>query len=313
MQYTKLGRTGLCVSVTGLGCGGHSRLGLAKYGQEHAAGIVRAAYDQGINIFDTSSAYGTEEIIGRGLEGLPRDSIVISTKFPPATEGGGIKSAKELRETLENSLRLLKMEYIDVYLLHMLTAQNYERVRDELMPEMQKARQQGKIRFLGASESFSRDMTHEMAKIALPENLFDVIMLGYNLLNSSAEKSVLPWTKKNGVGTLCMYAVRTALSNPQALEKSIETMHESGQVDKNLVPLEGALDFLVEEGHASSIMEAAYRFCRHQSGIDVTFTGTSSLEHLKENIAAINMPPLPEAALKRIYAMFGNVDCVSGE
>jgi hypothetical protein len=73
MQYTTLGKTGLRVSVAGLGCGGNSRLGLgAGKSEAEAITLVRAAIDLGINFIDTAEAYGTEEVLGRALDGIPR-------------------------------------------------------------------------------------------------------------------------------------------------------------------------------------------------------------------------------------------------
>ena len=80
MHYTPLGRTGLKVSVAGLGCGGNSRLGLGTLTRVQSADLVRRALDAGINFIDTAMAYGTEEIVGDALVGRPRDQVVISTK-----------------------------------------------------------------------------------------------------------------------------------------------------------------------------------------------------------------------------------------
>ena len=81
MEYGTLGRTGLEVSVAGLGCGGNSKLGLASGRSEaQAVEIVRRALDLGVNFFDTAAAYGTEAVVGEGLRGVPRDRVVISTK-----------------------------------------------------------------------------------------------------------------------------------------------------------------------------------------------------------------------------------------
>src|ERR1700679_3495684 len=80
MQTVRLGRTGLEVTVAGLGCGGHSRLGMAKgKAAHHAADLVRRALDLGVTFIDTARAYGTEEAVGLGLRGR-RDEAVISTK-----------------------------------------------------------------------------------------------------------------------------------------------------------------------------------------------------------------------------------------
>ena len=81
MQYTTLGRTGLNVSVAGLGCGGHSRLG-QKTGrtEQESIQVVRQALDLGINLIDTAEAYGTESIVGKAIQDVARDQLVISTK-----------------------------------------------------------------------------------------------------------------------------------------------------------------------------------------------------------------------------------------
>jgi L-galactose dehydrogenase len=312
MQTTVLGRTGLRVTIAGLGCGGFSRIGIGQYGVDHAAGIVRAAYDAGVNFFDTSQSYGTETAVGRGLAELPRDSYVISTKFPYSRQGR-LQGPQALQQAIDDSLRALKTDYIDVYHIHAVTAADYPWVRDMLVPEMLRAKQAGKIRFLGATERFAADTSHEMLKLALPENLFDVIMTGYNLLNPSARKVVLPLAIKNNVGVLCMFAVRSALSNPAQLKIDLERILAAGQAGEGLTDDESILDFLLESDIAASLVEAAYRFCRHTPGITVTLTGTGNVDHLHENLRSIEKPPLPDSVLDRLAALFGGVDCVSGQ
>ena len=158
-----------------------------------------------------------------------------------------------------------------------------------------------------------------MLKRALNDDIWDVMMIGYNLLNPSAAKTILPFTREKKIGTLCMFAVRSALSNPEMLRLDIKKMIAAGQADAELVKIvksvkeEHTLDFLLSEGGAASIMEAAYRFCRYTDGIDVTLTGTSSLGHLQENLRSIAKPSLPAPVLQKLEQMFGNVDCVSGQ
>ena len=82
MQYTTLGRTGLKVSVAGLGCGGFSRLGLGT-GQKRGRGgraWYSQAFDLGVNLFDTAAVYGTEAVLGKALKSMPRDQVVIATQ-----------------------------------------------------------------------------------------------------------------------------------------------------------------------------------------------------------------------------------------
>ena len=81
MEYTTLGRTGLKVSVAGLGCGGFSRLGLGTGKSEaEAISLVHQAFSLGVNLFDTAAVYGTEEVLGKALKALPRDQVVITTR-----------------------------------------------------------------------------------------------------------------------------------------------------------------------------------------------------------------------------------------
>ena len=88
MDYVKLGRTNLDVSVAGLGCGGNSKLGLWRgKDKAHAVSLVRRALELGVNFIDTANSYGTEEAVGEGIKGVTRDDVVISTKYHPAWDG----------------------------------------------------------------------------------------------------------------------------------------------------------------------------------------------------------------------------------
>src|SRR6185436_3846496 len=106
MQYTTLGRTGLRVSVAGLGTGGFSRLGL-KTGktEEESARLIHEAVGLGINFIDTAPAYGTEGVVGRALKTIPRDTVVVATKAP--VQRGEWSTPARVVESLDNSLRLL--------------------------------------------------------------------------------------------------------------------------------------------------------------------------------------------------------------
>ncbi|MDR3121269.1 MAG: aldo/keto reductase [Clostridiales bacterium] len=316
METVSLGRTGLRATIAGLGCGGHSRIGFATHGQDHAAGIVRAAYDAGVNFFDTAVAYGTEGAVGQGLAGLPRESYILSTKYPYARDPDWRKNgAAALTRSLDESLRALRADYIDIYHLHGLSPEDYADARDVFLPAMRKAKEQGKIRFPGVTEVFALDTSHKMLQAALPEDHFDVIMTGYNILNPSAAKTVLKLTTARGTGVLCMFAVRSALSDPAQLKIDIGRILERGQAGEGLSPAEDALDFLTsgETPAASTVMEAAYRFCRHTPGIHVTLTGTGNPGHLRDNLRSIAQPPLPPGILARLEALFGRVDCISGQ
>jgi L-galactose dehydrogenase len=314
MQYTKLGRTGIKTSILGLGCGGHSRLGLSKnLGDNNAISIVKTALNLGINFFDTSASYGTESVLGKGLEGTQRESFVVSSKFPPIDRGKGIKQEGSLTKSLDNSLTNMKLDYIDIFHLHGVLPQDYTNVRDRFLPELIRAKESGKIGWFGITEMFGRDTSHIMEKQALKDNIWDVIMIGFNLMNPSAVKTIFPTTIKNRVGTLIMFAVRTALSNKKRLLEIIHELEDNGEINPNLYTKDNPLDFLTDNNAAASIMDAAYRFCRYTDGVDVVLSGTSSVKHLEDNVKSILAPPLSKDVYNKIMKIFGDIDTVSAQ
>lgn len=308
MEYKTLGRTGLNVSVAGLGCGGHSRLGQA-YGNtvEQSVAVVRAAIDLGINWIDTATAYGTEKIVGEAVRGR-RDKVYISTKtaiLPWGEPKAAPHTGAQVLEQLEKNLGRLGTDYIDLYNLHGIVHAQLDYVAAEIVPALIKAKEQGKIRFLGLTEHFGSDTDHKMLTAAVPTDVWDVVMVGFNLLNPSARHNVLKLTQAHNVGTQDMFAVRRALSNPEGLKEALDQIEKAGQLDH------GKLD-ADPLGFLGDVVDAAYRFCRHEPGIDIVLTGTGKVEHLKENVASINRGPLPPALLARLEELFGHVDSVSG-
>jgi L-galactose dehydrogenase len=317
MDYITLGRTGLKVSVAGLGCGGHSRLGKTRGASaEDSAAVVRSALGLGINFVDTAPAYGTEEIVGTALKGLRHD-VVLSTKTQIVTPGSDVlgnefKTPETLKTDLEKSLSALQTEYIDIYHLHGVMPGQYAWCAENLLPVLKEMQAQGKIRFLGITERFIYDPPHEMLGPALSDDHWDVIMTGFNLINPSARNVVFPQTQLNQVGTLLMFAVRRALSQPDALRSLMQDLISDGLVSAADVDPENPLDFLLEESDAGSIVEAAYRFCRHEPGVDIVLTGTGFVDHLAENVTSILKPPLAAMSQNRLLKLFGHINNVSG-
>jgi len=311
MEMTTLGRTALRVSVAGLGCGGHSRLGLGTgHDHAHAQRIVDAALDLGINFLDTARAYGTERVVGDAIRGR-RDSLVLSTKASPGF-GAALLTADGLRESLEASLRRLGTDYVDIFHLHGVLPEQYAYCVDELLPVLERLRSAGKIRFLGITERFVSDTRHQMLARALADDYFDVVMVGHNLMNPSARNTVFPLTRQHQVGTLIMFAVRKALSDGVAARAVVDALVAAGEIDSALVDRGDPLGFVTAHPEVGSLVQAAYRFCRHEAGADVVLTGTSSVAHLRENVASIQALPLPAEVSARLLEIFGTVDSVSG-
>jgi len=307
MEYTTLGRTGLNVSVAGLGCGGFSRLGLGTGKSEaDAIAIIRAALDLGVNLFDTAAAYGTEPVLGRALAGVPRDKVVICTKAPFGVSNPD-SSPERAVASLDRSLKELGTDYIDVYQLHGIAPRAYDHAFDALAPALLREREKGKFRWLGITETAPGDPQHQMVQRAARDGVWDVAMVAFHMMHQNARSAVFPLTQEHRVGTLMMFAVRNIFSRPERLASTMRELAADGLVPQALADDPDPLGFLVHDGGATSVIDAAYRFVRHEPGVDVVLFGTGDHEHLRSNIASILKPPLPAADRDRLAALFGHL------
>ncbi|MGH7045776.1 MAG: aldo/keto reductase [Stellaceae bacterium] len=309
MEYITLGRTGLRVSVAGLGCGGFSRLGLGTGKSEaEAVALVHQAFDLGVNLFDTAAIYGTEAVLGRALKELPRDRVVIATKawIPRSTDRS---AAERAVASLDNSLRLLGLDHIDIFELHGVSPGAYQQAREVIAPALIREQQKGKIGHLGVTETGSSDGEHAMLQRAVEDSVWEVVMLGFHMMHQNARSTVFPRALANRVGTLLMFVVRNIFSKPERLRAELRELSANRQLPRWLADAPNPLGFLVHpsDGGAASVTEAAYRFARHEPGADVVLFGTGDPEHLRTNIASILKPPLPETDRRILTKLFGHL------
>ncbi len=309
MEYVILGRTGLRVSVAGLGCGGFSRLGLGTGKSEaEAVALVHQAFDLGVNLFDTAAVYGTEPVLGQALKSLPRDKVVVATKaWIPRSAGQS--AAEHAVASLDNSLKLLGLDCIDIFELHGVAPGAYERARDTIAPALLKEQKKGKIRHLGVTETGSSDSEHAMLQRAVEDGIWDVVMLGFHMMHQNARTAVFPRTVANRVGTLLMFVVRNIFSKPERLKTALRELTARKELPRWLADAPNPLGFLIHEqdGGAATVTEAAYRFVRHEPGVDVVLFGTGDPGHLRTNIASILKPPLPETDRRILAKLFGRL------
>jgi aryl-alcohol dehydrogenase-like predicted oxidoreductase len=308
MQRTRLGRTGLEVSRIGLGCGGPSRLGQAQGGSpDGAKSVILRALELGIDFFDTAESYGTELVLGEALRqaGRQHDVVVSSKKSVWHTERKSFVTPEEFRKGIEASLQRLRRDRIEVFHLHGLELPHVDYALNEIVPVLVRAREEGKIGHLAVSEAFMTDTEHRMLGRVVELDVFDVVMVGFNLLNPSARKMVLPVTRRLDVGVLIMFAVRRALTNPERLAEVLEGLIDRGELERNAREPREALAFL------GDVRDAAYRFCAHEPGADVVLTGTGSPDHLEQNVRSLGAPPLAPALVERLERLFGHVTSVS--
>jgi aryl-alcohol dehydrogenase-like predicted oxidoreductase len=309
MDYTILGRTGLKVSVMGIGGGGPSGLGqYSGKSKEESIALVRQGLDAGINFFDTSEVYRTEDIIGEAIKGIDRESLVLSTKKGTLDN----LTPDDVRRSLEKSLKNLGTDYIDIYHLHAVRSKNYNYLMSEIAPVLIELKEEGIIRFIGITEYFTGDTKHEMLQKALQDDIWDVIMVGFNILNQSARIHIFPKTIEKNIGVLIMFAIRRALSHPKRLKRILKKLISNNQINSLDIDLSNPLNFLVHSGGAVNLVDAAYRFCRYEPGPHVILSGTGNSEHLKANIESFSRPPLPKEEVEKLKKIFKKVDSVSG-
>lgn len=310
MDYTTLGSTGLRVSVAGLGCGGSSRLGLAHgASNEQAARLVRHCLDQGVNLIDTARSYGTEEAVGLALRGVPRDSVVVTTKSVVRERSAGRLAPAQVLDNLHDSMRALRLDHVDVFFLHAVLPEDYEHAL-EIRDALDGARREGKFRHLGVTETAPSDPGHRMLEQALDEPAFEVVMTAFHLLNQNTRARVFARALERRTGTLVMFAVRAIFSQPGRLQQTLRELGAAGQLPERLALDTDPLGFLVHPGGAQSLIDAAYRYVRHEPGVDVTLFGTGSIAHATANIASILRPPLPEPDRERLAREFGHLEGV---
>jgi len=314
MEYVTLGRTGQTVSRLGLGTGGPSRLGRsAGLAMDDRVAIVTRALELGVTYIDTARSYGTEEIVARAIRRTRRDNLFISTKCGAYIDDQRVLTPGELAARIEKSLRSLGTEVIDLYNLHGVLPSQYASARDVLMPELIRQQEKGNIRFMGITERFNADPGHAMLSEAVDDDCWDVLMVGFNVLNQSARGRVLARTQVAGQAVQAMFVVRNAFSKPERLAELVAELIAGGRIDPADINPSDPLGFLVADGAASSLADAAYRFCRDEAGIDVVLSGTGSIEHIEANVASILSPPLPKALRDRLIRIFDGVDSVTAQ
>ncbi len=205
MRYVKLGRTGLKVSVVGLGCGNFGGIGSAPafFGKGETEGdafeIMDAAWELGINFFDTADAYGggrSETYIGHWLKGKGadvRDQLILSSKlFNPVGDGPNDRglSRRQIFRQVESSLKRLGVDHLDMYLIH---EPDPETPLDETLRALDDLIHQGKIHYIGASNMPGWLMTKALwisDKLGLYR--FEWVQNSYSLLERGDEKNILP-------------------------------------------------------------------------------------------------------------------------
>ncbi|MEB3859672.1 MAG: aldo/keto reductase [Desulfurococcales archaeon] len=198
MEFASLGSTGLKVSRIGLGVWQFSEAwGVTDYSL--ARDIVRASLDEGVNLIDTAMVYGrglSEEFLGRALRdlGVKRDDVIIATKIP-----GDFLSFDDVFKATDNSLRRLRVDYIDLMQVHWPPCW-HNHPTCEYMRALERLVVLGKIGYIGLSD-FPVELV-EAARACLARYDVEVLQVRYNLVERQAEKEIIPYAEENGMSLL---------------------------------------------------------------------------------------------------------------
>src|SRR5262247_4635297 len=211
MEYTKLGNTGMDVSRLCLGCMGFgdAERWIHKWvlNEENSRPIIRKALELGINFFDTANVYSlgtSEEFLGRALKDFARrDEVIIATKvhgkMREGPNGSGL-SRKAILSEIDNSLKRLETDYVDLYQIHRW---DYETPVEETMEALNDVVRAGKARYIGASSMYAWQFS-SMQHAARSHGWTPFVSMQnhYNLIYREEEREMLPLCRHEGVGVI---------------------------------------------------------------------------------------------------------------
>lgn len=300
MRYTTFGRTGLNVSRLSMGC---NRLGDPGVDPARWPPIVRRALDLGVTFFDTSNSYnqGRSEAVLGDVIGETSVPIVIATKGGVDVETNDYANrsfgASRILAAAEESLRRLRREAIDLYMLHSPTVRHLE--TESWTAAIEKLKSQGKVKYFGISTD---DHASGIRAIELGA---DFLQIEYDLLDPSAEDELLPLARKHDVGIM----IRTPLARGlltgkfpagQAIPPEQQWRRPTGdRLQLRLRRIE-QLRFLEREGQ--NMAQAALRWLLAQSGVHCVIPGARTVEQLEANIGAVDGDLTP-GELARVKAL----------
>ena len=155
-----------------------------------------------------------------------------------------------MRRALEGTLQRLRSDVVDVYHLHRVRPEDYEYAATEIVPELLALRDEGKIRFLGISESTGSDARHSMLARAVQDDVWDVVMTGFTFFNQSARDVLFPTTIAKDVAVEIMASARSYFSRPEQLAEEIARLVDSGVIGRDDVDPADPLRFLADGGVA---------------------------------------------------------------
>ncbi len=298
MKYRRLGRSGLEVSVIGLGTSNFGPQPQFPYnrGPETATPVIHRALDLGINLIDTANSYGpskSEEYIAQALRGKRHD-VVLATKVNSRIAEGPNRagsSRKHIMDEIEGSLKRLDTDYVDLYQLH---DKDTVTPIDETMRALDDLVRQGKVRYIGCS-NFTAWQTCEAIWTSRTLGLSEMVSSQppYNMLDREVELEVLPFCRQYGVGILPYYPLaegfltgkyRREQSPPEGSRLRETNRGETRFTEKNFDILEGLEQFSKEHDH--TVLELAFAWLLAKPPVSSVIAGATTAAQVEANAAS---------------------------
>lgn len=307
MEYAKLGTTGVEVSRICLGCMtfGDPQRGTHAWTlpEEPSRNIIRQAFESGINFLDTANVYSdgsSEEIVGRAIRDFSkRDDVVLATKvhgrMRPGPNGAGL-SRRTIFSELDNSLRRLGTDYVDLYQIH-----RWDRNTpiEETLEALHDVRKAGKVRYIGASSMFAWQFAKSLYTSRLHKWAEFVTMQNHlNLLNREEEREMLPLCLDQGIGLLPWSPLaRGKLTRPwdQTTERAEtdvfgKTLYGTNESDRQIV----ARVLGLAQRRNVPPAQVALAWVAQKPGVTAPIIGASKPHHLTDALAALELNLTPE-------------------
>jgi len=283
MRYKELSKTGLKVSEISFGA---ASLG-DEYGPIEPTQGERAicyAIDKGINYFDVAPYYGgtlAETRLGQALTGW-RHSIILATKvgrYKGTSAEEFDFSAARIRRSLEESLRRLKTDYIDVYQAHDIEFASREQILNETLPAMHQLKKEGKVRCAGIT-AYPLYLLRDIAEKAEVDAILTYCR--YNLMNTSMDELLTPLTREKNTGLINASPLNMRLLT----EKGAPAWHPAPK--KVLEVAQKAAQYCRSKG--TDISELAMRFALAHEYVSTTLVGMSKVRHVTRNLKILESP-----------------------
>jgi L-galactose dehydrogenase len=296
MEYRTLGRTNLNVSVLGFGA---SPLGdvFGTTDPKEGERAVHLAVDRGINFFDVSPYYGltlAEERLGCALRGR-RHKTILATKCGRYGVNKFDFCARRVREGVEESLRRLKTEYVDLLQAHDVEFGDVKQIIGETIPEMRRLQQEGKARFIGIT-GYPLNVLRRIAEAAEVDTILSYCR--YNLVTTDMDGVLTPFARERAIGMInaspLMMGILT-VQGPAAWHPAPPQIRE--------LALKAA-DLCKRCGVSFSLL--ALHFCLRHAYVSSTLTGMSTTEEVGNNLSAICLQ-IDESLLEEIRAILAPV------